>query len=259
VIINGNCTVDIATAVSDTLLVNASGLLQFSQPVAKLNVGCSEVGGNKLATIKGSLVVTHGTLQLNGGLLIESGASLQQSGGTIILDPNADNQGNSLNIGQSTLASAPTPYATLCIGGPDPVNGSYTLGTPFSTGSVSFSGGSLVFVDPPISPDALSLYWNQAGAGSITYDPAHTTIFGGNQLSAINTGSASHFRVMNSATSSLGQASMGSVIIRTALVPQREVVMEGSSAYILWVIGQLLVEENSILRVKAPVDLRVNQ
>jgi hypothetical protein len=64
---------------------------------------------------------------------------------------------------------------------------------------------------------------------------------------------------MNSATSSIGQASMGSVIIRTALVPQREVVMEGSSAYILWVIGQLLVEENSILRVKAPVDLRVNQ
>jgi hypothetical protein len=64
---------------------------------------------------------------------------------------------------------------------------------------------------------------------------------------------------MNSSTSPLGQASMGSVVIRTSLVPQREVVLEGNAAYILWVIGQLLVEENSILRVKAPVDLRVNQ
>ena len=69
VIINGNCTVDIATAVSDTLLVNASGLLQLNQPVAKLNIGCSEVGGNKLVTIKGSLVVTAGTLQLNGKMI----------------------------------------------------------------------------------------------------------------------------------------------------------------------------------------------
>jgi hypothetical protein len=259
VIINGNCTVDIATAVSDTLLVNTSGVLQLSQSLAKLNVGCSEVGGNKLVTIKGSLVVTAGELQLNGGLLVESGATLTQSGGTIMLDPNASNQSNSLQIGQSTLASSPTPFATLCIGGPDSVNGSYTLGAPFAAGSISFTGGSLVFVDPPISPDAMSLYWNQAGAGSITYDPAHTTIFGGSQLSAINTGIASHFRVMNSTTSTLGQATMGSVIIRTALVPQREVVIEGSTSYILWVIGQLLVEENSILRVKAPVDLRVNQ
>lgn len=259
VIINGNCTVDIANAVSDTLLVNSTGVLQIIQSSAKLNVGCSEVGGNKLATIKGSLIVSNGTLQLNGGMLIENGANLQQSGGTIILDPNADNTGNSLNVGQSILSSSPSPYATLCIGGPDPVNGAYTLGSAFTAGSVSFSGGTLVFIDPPISPSALSLYWNQAGAGSITYDPAHTTIFGGNQISALNTGSTSPFRVANSTSSPIRQASMGSVIVRTALVPLREVILEGDVAYILWVIGQLLVEENSILRVKATVDLRVNQ
>jgi hypothetical protein len=95
--------------------------------------------------------------------------------------------------------------------------------------------------------------------GTITYDPAHTTIFGGSLLPAINPTSSSHFRVMNSATSPIGQATMGSVVIRTSLVPLREVVFEGSAAYILWVIGQLKIEDNSILRVKAPVDLRVNQ
>lgn len=259
VIINGNCTVDIGSAVCDTLLVNTGGVLQLNQSSAKLNMGCSEVGGNKLATVKGSLLMSNGTLQLNGGMMVESGATLQQSGGSIILDPNADNSGNSLNIGQSNSASSATPYATLCIGSPDPVSGSYTLGTPFTAGTVSFSGGTLVFVDPPVSADAFSLYWNQAGVGTINYDPAHTTIFGGNQSPAINQASSSHFKVMNSATSPIGQASMGSVIIRTSLVPQREVIFEGSAAYILWVIGQLKIEDNSILRVKAPVDLRVNQ
>ncbi|MCU0394392.1 MAG: C25 family cysteine peptidase, partial [Chitinophagaceae bacterium] len=137
--INGHCTVDIGDAVSDSLLVNTGGTLLLAQPDAKLNIGCSDTGGNKMITIRGTLHLQAGSLQVNGGLLLHNAGSLIQSGGSLVIDPNTGHAAHSLQTGMVPLSQPPLPMASFSIGGPDTVGLSHGLGERYSSGTISLT------------------------------------------------------------------------------------------------------------------------
>ena len=255
VIINGNCSIDVDNAVSDSIRISATGTLQLAQNNSLLNVGCNQNGGNKLMTVEGSLIVTDGTLQINGGLLFVSGSTFNQSGGHIYIDPSNDIETASLQLNHTAAPSSPLPLATLSFGGinnlqPPPANG------PYVTGSVQLTGGSITIVDAPINSNAASLYLGNGNGSQLVIDSAHTFIIGSSNPTAASSGSANAIKIMIAGNGAASLPAVGSMVITTPLVANRAVrVTQHQQPYKLTFKGSLTIEQNAVFIVDPGIEL----
>jgi hypothetical protein len=148
-----NVTVD-GTNAAASVTVQAGGTLTIAANT--LTTGNSS---NNLAnTINGTLAVSGtGTFNVNGSLLIANGATFSQTGGNINIDGNSGVAGTSVPAGTDLFS----------IGQTAPV---------FSTGSLTFSGGTLTIVDPHFATTG-SAFRFQVSNGSVNAT-GHTFRFG---------------------------------------------------------------------------------
>jgi hypothetical protein len=140
-------TLNVATASSGGITINTGGTLAVNS--GTLNVGAQDnVNNNRTIQLAGgNLTVTGGTVNVEGSINMSSGSPVfTQSGGTIRVD------------GNGTTASA-----TL-----SPVN--------IANGTVAWSGGDLIIVDPMAT--AIPVITYSAATGFYSATGTHTVSFG---------------------------------------------------------------------------------
>jgi hypothetical protein len=143
-----------AAGVSDSGTVNIAGG----------NIVLGATGSNNrrfTANNGGSLNVSNGNLTVYGSVLIANGASFSQSGGLITVDGN--------NAG-STTNSVATGTPIFAIG---------TSATPYTTGTISLTGGRILIVDPHAASAAYTdVPFYFASNVNVTASVNHTLQFG---------------------------------------------------------------------------------
>lgn len=255
VIINGQATVDITDAVSDSLIINDTGSLILNQPLANLNVGCSNTGGNKLMTVKGTLAVSAGTLQVNGGLLFADSSAFYQSGGSINIDPNTGDSATSLLFGLMNDSIHLHPLAMLSFGGID--TSSISNLKPYMHGTIEVTGGSIHLKDPPVSDSGFAFFFVQSSDFSILFDTTHQLVIGTNELAETATSTSNTFILPIEQRGGTGQITFGNMIIRTGNVAGRKVLLRGPAGMLLYIRGLLQVETDSRLEIKDGLEIKL--
>lgn len=255
VIINGNCEVDVNNAVSDSLWVSGTGTLRLVQAGAGLNIGCAQNGGNKLATVSGALIISAGTLQVNGGLLFVSGSQFTQSGGEIFLDPNNDDSATSLQLSSLAQANTPQPLATLSFGGMNTTPPAQPNG-PYTAGQVQLTGGTITLVDAPHDSTALSIYLGNTVGSQLVIDSAHHLVVGSNNEMAVSLVSTNAFKILIAGDGSTQLPALGSMTITSPMVPNRAVkIIKHLQPYILTFRGKLVLQPHAILILDTSIEL----
>ena len=166
------------TANSSSTYVNAGGTLTISGGI--LNVGCSGKYNDSLV-VNGTLNISGGTTNINGSLDINNGANFAHSGGDILIDG---------NNGGSTTNSVRNDKPLFGIG-------TYTQ---HATGTITATGGNIIFLDPHTSATAATsstarsyaFYYNSTK--SVDATSTHTIQFG-NGTSTDAGGAATGFAV----------------------------------------------------------------
>jgi hypothetical protein len=164
VIINSSHTVTIdAAANASSLVINTSGALISSANTLTVanrinNAGSITISSAGTVTLGssdndnpftnqsgGTLIVSGGTLNVNGNLLIQTGSHVSQTGGNINIDGNSGTLATSVAAGVNILAVG-------------------TSSTPYSSGNITFSGGTLTIVDPHAATTGVAFYFNSTVA-----------------------------------------------------------------------------------------------
>jgi hypothetical protein len=255
VIIRGQALVDIADAVSDSLFISDTGSLTLNQPLANLNVGCSNTGGNKMMIVKGTLAVSAGTLQVNGGLLFADSSAFYQSGGIINIDPNTGDSATSLLFGLMNDSVHLHPLAMLSFGGIDTSATSHLK--PYLFGNIEVTGGSIHLKDPPISDSGFAFFFVQSSDFSILFDTTHQLVIGSNELAETASSTGNTFILPIEQRGGTGQITLGNMIIRTGNVAGRKVILRGPAGMTLFIRGLLQIEDGSILEVKDGLEIKL--
>lgn len=256
VLINGDCTVDIANAVADSLEIAATGSLRMLNSAASLNLGCSQNGGNKLMTVRGRLQINNGELAINGALYFVNGSQFEQSGGIIYLDPNTGDSASSFIFAHPALDSQAHPLAILAFGGTGMPGSKFA---PFSSGSISLTGGTIQFTDPPHFDSALALFVHPYYSPGLLADSAHNWVFGSGSVSQTDSSHVNCFLVPALPATAPGTLRLGSVLIRTGNRPGRSLRITGQPGHVLLLSGELRVEEGSTGHLSEGVNLRLQR
>lgn len=204
----GNCN-SVTIATGGTLVVSGS----------TLTTGCTV--NNSAFTVNGTLTVSGGTLNVNGNVLINAGATFNQSAGDIIVDGNAN--GNTTN----SVAS-----------------GTVLFSLRSALGSVT--GGNLTLVDPPASGTARSLEINLS-SGQIQWGAGHTTYFG-NGVSTDVTTNTSGFQFDTYVGTFSTHSMLGSVVVNGGSAINRWTTTTSNSANGSYIKGNLTINSGSELR-----------
>ncbi len=257
VYILGNCTVDIAGAVADSLTIHPGATLKMGAPGSKLNVGCAETGGSKLVMVNGNLMVENGTLQVNGGIQVAPGAQFSQKGGNIFIDPTTASAAGSLALDMPENSNSVKPVAPFAVGG-------YNLNpaspySKFSSGMVSFLGGNLHIIEPPYNTGNLSVYFSVQGTGSLSANASHQLIAGTDNSSLVNNSLENPFVMRAENNSSGAPVISGSLIGRTSALNGRRILFAGPAPFTWWFRGKILAETGSDIRVSAPHNIKIGE
>ena len=148
-------TVNIVSSATNGITINTGGVLTISN--GTVNIGTSGGSNRTLLVDNGaSLTVTGGTLNINGNLAINNGATFNQSGGDINVD------------GNSGTAATSTAQGTHLVS--------------ISTAALNCSAGNLTIIDPPhssISAGTTNSIRIQVSTGSLTaFSGSHAVRFG---------------------------------------------------------------------------------
>lgn len=253
VYIRGNCVIDVADAVSDSLFIEKTGRLELASNSAMLNVGCSNNGGGKLATVKGTLVVSDGLLLINGGLLFADSSRFFQQGGRIVLDPNNGDSATSMRFGNRYNALNHEPMAVLSFGGLSADDTSAYK--PYVQGIIEATGGSIEIIDPPLYDSMLRFFFSNVDVNNIMFDSAHQLILGSNL--STDTSRMNQFLIQLDENGGDGYIALGKLIIKANAVPGRKVVLRGTNGLFLKIRGELKLEDGAVLELKDGLELRL--
>ena len=194
-------TVNSTGNLSKNVNIFATGNLTVAS--GDLTIGCT-LKNNALVN-NGTLTISGGTLTLNGRFDMNNGASLNQSGGSFVVDGNdAGNVANSVASG--------TPIFRI---------GNST--TSYSTGTISLTGGEIVITDPhtaTTNTSGYALYVYFPTGFNVESGSGHTFKFG-DGVSVDGGGNTSGFYV--DAYVSSGRLNFGNVIVNTPIGTNRNV------------------------------------
>ena len=254
VYIRGNCVVDIAHAVSDSLFVEKTGRLEFASANAMLNVGCSTEGGGKLATVKGTLIVSDGLFHINGGLLFADSSSFYQFGGRIVLDPNNGDSATSMRFGNQYDALNREPLAVLSFGGLSADTSAYK---PYVQGIIEAIGGSIEIIDPPMYDSMFTFFFSNVDVNNIVFDSAHQLVLGSSNAAITDSSRMNQFLIQLDENGGDGYVAFGKLIIKANAVPGRKVVLRGPNGLFLRIRGELRLEDGAVLELKDGLELKL--
>lgn len=254
VYIRGNCVVNIANAVSDSLFIEKTGRLEFANGSAMLNVGCSADGGGKLATVKGTLVVSDGLFHINGGLLFADSSRFYQSGGRIVLDPNNGDSATSMRFGNQFDALNREPLAVLSFGGLSADTSAYK---PYVQGIIEAIGGSIEIIDPPMYDSMFTFFFSNVDVNNITFDSAHQLVLGSTNVAITDSSRMNQFLIQLDEMGGDGYVAFGKLIIKANAMPGRKVVLRGPTGIFLRIRGGLRLEDGAILELKDGLELKL--
>ncbi|RYE22967.1 MAG: T9SS type A sorting domain-containing protein [Sphingobacteriales bacterium] len=197
-----NVTVNSTANVVKDLTIAAGGQLTVAS--GDLTVGCTL--NNNFLVNNGTLTINGGTLTLNGRFDMNSGANLNQSGGSFVVD------GNDAGIVANSVASA-TPIFRI---------GNAT--TSYSTGTIALTGGEIVIVDPhtaTTNTNGYAFYVYFPNTMNVEAGAAHSFKFG-NGVSVDAGGNTSGFYVDPYVSS--GRFNFGNLIVNNPSGTNRDVV-----------------------------------
>lgn len=137
-VINNNVTVTSAVACGDLTVALGSTL---TVSAGSLTVGSSSAGAafgnsNRLMSVTGTLTITGGVVNMNGGLSITATGTFNMSGGTLNIDPN-DGTATSYTANAAFLISTPNINATA--GNINILDPSYSTVSGASQSSIRYS------------------------------------------------------------------------------------------------------------------------
>ena len=150
VFINNTHTISVSSAgnTANTLNIQIGGALTVS--AGSLTIGCTF--NNKLLTNEGTLTLTGGVLQVNGGLNISDNSFFNMSGGTLNIDPNDGTE--------------PGSYSST--------NGIFYI----NTSKLNVTGGNINLQDPPYMPGQRILAYD-TNVNDTTFGTGNTVTIGG--------------------------------------------------------------------------------
>ncbi|NML56326.1 T9SS type A sorting domain-containing protein [Chryseobacterium cheonjiense] len=209
-------TVNSLGNVSKNVTVNTGGTLVNAS--GDLTVGCTAY--NNFLTNNGTLTVSGGTLNVNGNVAINSGATFNQSGGQINVDGN-DNGA----------------VATSVAGGTVLFEVKSSLGT--------VNGGTITIVDPPATGTARSFGFNLT-SGNVQW-VGHTIRFG-NGISTDASANVNGFEFDTYIGSSGTQSLTGNIVVDGGNVTNRWVSTSSASVNGSFIGGDLTINAGSELR-----------
>lgn len=142
-----------------------NGSLTINNAATTLTIGDFNTGGGKdSVVVKGTLNISNGALNIGGRLLqYLSPAGINHTGGIMRIDGNTGIAATSVADADYLLHSLPTGSANY-----------------------SFTGGQLIFIDPPIGPSGNTMYWSTSGGISLG---ANSEIVLGDGISTTSGGS----------------------------------------------------------------------
>ncbi|HSC52223.1 MAG TPA: C25 family cysteine peptidase [Phnomibacter sp.] len=255
VIINGQCVLDINDAVSDSLVISDTGSLTMNTAIANLNIGCSNLGGNKLMTVHGKLQMSDGTLHINGALLFADSSHFVQSGGTISIDPNSGDPATSFVFGKMDDPIPTHPLGILSFGSIGSTNG--TDLSPYTQGVISVTGGTIHIVDAPATDSGYAFFFAPVNEQSILFDTTHQLILGSSNGDALGVSPGNALVIPVIQRGGTGTISFGHLIVHTSSVPGRKVVFTGPAGSKLIVRGMLKLEEGTIVELKDGLEIQL--
>jgi hypothetical protein len=216
VVISANHNVNVATnANAKNITISNTGILKVDAGV--LTVGCAL--NNNFLNNNGELIVTAGTLKINGHLESSLNSKLSQSGGNIIVD------GNDAGIIANSV-----PNGTALV--------------RFATPVLTLNGGQLTIVDPHASTTANDAFvFNVAGTNHVNITSGHTINFGDGVSNENGGNSTAGFRINTAANSS--KLSFNNFTVNAGNVGNNRFV---TSATPFGVNGDFLVDNNSEFR-----------
>jgi hypothetical protein len=175
-------TINANAATARAVSINTTGQLTISG--STLTVGCTM--NNATLRVSGKLLVSSGTVTINGGLVNNPSGKVHQSGGSIIVD--ANDNGNAATSYASHIVDM---YAT-------------------TDSSVLFTGGTFTIVDPPATGTGASfkVYPSQP----VNFGTNHTLIFGNGVSTAAGVSGGFQINLFNTGTSI---AMLGNLVINT--------------------------------------------
>ena len=257
VIIWGKAVVDISNAVSDTLIIKPNASLRLNSTDSRLNIGCGQNGGDKMMILQGNLMMNSGTIQVNGGIQVVSGATFSQTGGDIYIDPTNTLAGNSLQIAAWGATAPQQPVAAFAIGGQSTQANS--LYAPFTSGTIEFDGGNLHLVEPAFAADRLTMFYSAGVNTTVTADSLHHLIAGSTNASVVNNGLTNPFLLRSVNTSAGLPMISGSMIGRTGVLNERLVIFDSPEPFEWWFKGRMLLETGTHVRVRGTNKIRIGE
>ncbi|MFT3909034.1 MAG: T9SS type A sorting domain-containing protein [Ferruginibacter sp.] len=207
------------TAASTTGITNTN---VFGINGATINLSSAGANNRTFANNSpGVLSVISGNLNIFGNFSVASGATFNQSGGTITVDGNDNgNAANSVASG-TILVNILSPLGTV-------------------------SGGTLTIVDPPATGSARSLAMNWT-SGNLQWGAGHTLSFG-NGVSTDASANTSGFQFDTYVGSTGTQSTIGSLVVAGGNGTNRWATTTSSSANGSFVKGNITINSGSELR-----------
>ncbi|MCW4470448.1 GEVED domain-containing protein [Flavobacterium sp. MFBS3-15] len=206
------------TLTTSSITIQNGGTLNVSG--GQLTVGCAN--NNSTLANSGTLNVSGGTLIVNGNIVTTTGSTFTQSNGAIVVDGN--NNGDAL-----TSVASGTPLVGFGVSG-----------TPFATGTITLSGGTLTIVDPhtaTTNTSAYALYGNL----SVSFNASsnHTVQFGNGSSTEAGGGNYGFF--YNLFTGS-GRLNLGNLVVNNpGAIATRRITQAGAAADANVINGNLTV------------------
>ena len=213
VILNGHTvTVDGTTGTGScmAITINSGGALVAS--AGTLNVGTSNY--DNFINNSGTLTASGANININGNLFIATGATFNQSSGTITIDGN--------NAGSAT--------GSVVSG--TPLFGIGTSSASFATGTVSLTGGTLIIRDPhtaSTNTNGYAIYGYFTSGVNFNASTTHTLQFGdGSSTDAGGNTSGFYFNAYASASARLN---FGKIIVNNPGGTNRNVTQSGTNVF----------------------------
>ena len=224
---------DAVTAAQSFLIDNGGSV--FTMTSGTLRIGPIGGGNERWTHAGGTATISGGTINVNGNLAITQSttSTFNQSGGTISID------GNSGTALTSLTAS----------------NSNYMFSLTGTSGLSTFSGGTIIIVDPYFNTIATSTgnaaFRISSAPANCVFNGTHTIQFGDG--SSAETGSTDGFVIETYASSRVG---LNNVVVNGGAGTGRHIncSLEASSVWGTHILGTLTINAGSEFRTAATVD-----
>jgi hypothetical protein len=205
-------------------------------------------------TVQGSLGMTGGSLQINGGLFFANGSSFTQSAGDILLDANGGDSAHALILDTAAI-NALKPAGVLSFGGTNTAPGHWLA--PITMGNFTISGGSITLADPPLADTGFALFYCPATSSDIVFGGTHLIKFGGASQGSSNLSRGQGFGIKVLRQPDGGQLRLNNVTVTGGA--NKKLFTATGHPFVLWVSGQMIVVSPSGVSVGTGTGITLGQ